>query len=97
MQLHRIIKIRTYLFSLGREPEKESLMPPSEIGVDATVVEEKAAKERFLVGVFLDARLDSVLNQDVLFVRRVVTAVEALVVDSIPPLAGRRNGESLER
>jgi len=73
-------------------------MPPSEIGVDATVVEEKAAKERFLVGVFLNARLDSVLNQDVLLVRRVVTAVEAaLVVDSIPPLAGRRNGESLER
>ena len=97
MQLQIIIKIITYLFSLGREPEKESLMPPSEIGVDATVVEEKAAKERFLVGVFLDARLDSVLNQDVLFVRRVVTAVEALVVDSIPPLAGRRNGESLER
>ena len=33
--------------------------------------EENAAKDRFLIGVFLDARRDSELNQDALFVNRV--------------------------
>ena len=71
----------TYLFSLGREPVNESLatlpLPPR--------VEEKAANERFLVGVFRLARRDIVLNQEVLFVRRVVT---------VPLLVGLK-GESL--
>ena len=33
--------------------------------------DENAAKDRFLIGVFLDARRDKELNQDALFVRRV--------------------------
>jgi len=47
------------LFSLGRGAVKESLPV------------EKAAKDRFLMGVFFEARRDSELNQEALLVNRV--------------------------
>ena len=80
------------MFSLGREPVVNESLAADTILFPLLVddCDEKAANERFLVGVLREARREIVLNQDVLLVRRVVVrhGDTAVVLDgslAVPP------------